>query len=340
MPDPFALSRLKKVDKDAVYKTYEDWPKLAQEGLEIPFEAPRKRFWRVVVMGMGGSASGGDILSGWIRATGIGEMSVCKGHIPFHEMEDTLAVAYSVSGQTKETLEMLKTAVKRDATVVSISSGGRLMELSRRLGVPHLRMPHVLAPRYVLPFILFSCFAITNKALNLGRESEAVAAIGDMKALSQEVDIQNNAPTNEPRRLAGLLLHRVPAVYGTTITRGAAIRFKNALNENAKEHALVDVVPELFHNEVESWESASHGFVPLFLRHSHEEATVRRRVDAMVELLQRMHRKPIEFRGRGSNDFSELVTMVYMLDLASYYVAVGLGRDPLPTRLLDRLKNS
>ncbi|HUI86655.1 MAG TPA: SIS domain-containing protein [Nitrososphaerales archaeon] len=340
MTDSFSISRVKRVDKEGVYEAYRDWPRLAQQGLKVEFDPPKKKFWRVVVMGMGGSASGGDILTGWIRARGTGEMSVCKGHIPFHEMSDTLAIVYSASGQTRETLEMLKTAVERNATVVSISSGGKILELSESLGVPHVTMPRVLAPRYVLPFVLFSCFAITNKALELNCEAEATAAIKEMNTLSETIDVESRSGSNDAKRLAGLLLRRVPAIYGTTVTRGAAIRFKNALNENAKEHALVDVIPELFHNEVESWEFPSHGFVPIFLRHSHEEDTMRKRVDSMVELLRRMRRRPVEFRGRGPNSLAELVTMVYELDLVSYYIAVALGRDPLPTKLLDALKNS
>jgi glucose/mannose-6-phosphate isomerase len=328
-----------KTNAKAVYKAYGEWPKLAQLGLRIDFDPPKKKFWRVVVMGMGGSASGGDILTGWIRAKGTGEMSVCKGHVPFHDMSDTFAIVYSVSGQTKETVEMLKTAVERNATVVSISSGGKVLELSEKLGVPHLAMPPVLAPRYVLPFVLFSCFAITNKALDLGSASEATQAISEMKALWTRLDT-GSPRTNGARGLADRLRRKIPVIYGTTVTRGAAIRFKNALNENAKQHALMDVIPEAFHNEVESWQFPSSEFVPIFLRHSLEEEYVRARVDSMIALLSRMRRNPVEFRGRGRSSFAELVTMVYELDLASYYLAVDLGRDPLSTKLIDALKNA
>jgi hypothetical protein len=37
---------------------------------------------------------------------------------------------------------------------------------------------------------------------------------------------------------------------------------------------------------------------------------------------------------------SQLMSMTYRLDLASYYLAVALGRDPLPTSLLWQLKDS
>jgi glucose/mannose-6-phosphate isomerase len=340
LTDPFSLSQTNKIDRGKVYAAYREWPKLARQGLEIDYQPPKKKFWRVVVLGMGGSAAGGDILTGWVRARGTGEMDICKGHIPFHELSDSLAIVYSASGQTKETIAMLKTAVERSATVVSISSGGRIMELSASLGVPHVKMPQVLAPRYMLPYVLFSCFAIANGALELGCEAQADDAIREMKSLSAEVAVGRGIPKNRAKKLAAHLLSRTPAIYGTTVTRGAAVRFKNALNENAKTHALVDVIPELFHNEIESWQYHNRSFVPVFLRHSLEEETERERTDAMMKILTRLGRQPIECRGRGSTSFAELATLVYELDVASYYMAIGLGRDPLPTKLLDELKNS
>jgi hypothetical protein len=47
---------------------------------------------------------------------------------------------------------------------------------------------------------------------------------------------------------------------------------------------------------------------------------------------------PIEVKGRGKSNLAQLVTMVYKLDMTSYYVAIGIGRDPFSTRLIDRLK--
>jgi hypothetical protein len=60
----------------------------------------------------------------------------------------------------------------------------------------------------------------------------------------------------------------------------------------------------------------------------------------MVRILSELKTNPVEVRGRGRSDLAQLVTMVYMLDWASYYVAIGMGRDPFPTRLMDRMKRS
>jgi hypothetical protein len=48
----------------------------------------------------------------------------------------------------------------------------------------------------------------------------------------------------------------------------------------------------------------------------------------------------LEIWGKGPTGFAELLAMVYELDMAAYYAAIGLGRDPLPTLLIDELKRA
>lgn len=57
-------------------------------------------------------------------------------------------------------------------------------------------------------------------------------------------------------------------------------------------------------------------------------------------ILSELGKEPIEVRGRGKSRFSRLTTMVYESDYASYYIAVGLGRDPFPVPLITRLKKA
>ncbi len=339
MPEPFSSAQLSTVDRSHVYRAYRDWPKLAKQGSEVEPELPQGKFKRVVMLGMGGSAAGGDIVAGWLRSTGIGEMAVCKGYIPFLDMSGSLAIACSASGQTAETIMMMKKAMERGAKLVSVSTGGTVKEAALAAGVSHIEMPQALAPRYALPFTIFATLAITNKVLGLGCEEEAADALSEMTAVSTRIDIDSPLTANPSKGLASRLLSKTPAIYASTVTRGAAVRFKNVLNENAKKHAVVDVIPELFHNEVETWEHEA-GFVPVFLRHQLEEVADGRRTDTMAQMLSDLGRDPISFKGSGRTGLAQLVSMVYELDMASYYVAVELGRDPLPTKLLDKLKQA
>lgn len=340
MDDPFSPELISRIDTRHVHTTYEEWPSLAREGFKVGVPLHRGGLKKGYVLGMGGSAAGGDIIASWLSEKPSIEVGVFKGQLPTGDMGDALAIAVSASGETEETIEMMKTAVKKHATVVSISSGGSLMEASSRLGVPHIMMPRVVAPRYVLPYIVFACLSVMNSGLGLACEDAVEEAFDEMGAEGRVVRVGSPLSSNPSKALALSLVKLTPVIYGSKFTRGAGIRFKNVLNENAKVHALYYGIPDAFHNDIEAWEDPRGGFAPVFLRHSSEEKRDRARTDLMIRELATAGWPPLEERGRGGGSLSELVTLVYRLDLASYYVALSLGRDPFPTKLIDRLKKA
>lgn len=332
------MAKVLKLDRRSVYKAYRDWPGLARRGFEARFDLPAGGFSRAFVLGMGGSAAGGDLVAGWLKPLGRPELTVCKGWIPASDMRGTLAIACSASGRTSETIKMMKTALGKGAKVVSISSGGRLKEEASRLGVGHIMMPEVIAPRYMLPFIAFSCLAVLNRAFRLHCEREAEEAIGEMGRQLPAIDAESPTQRNPAKRLARRILPRTPVAFADGVAQGVATRFKTTVNENAKLHAISDTVPEIFHNEVQAWEDPAHAFVPVFLRHDWEEPAFGRKVDAFSKILRSRGHRPETVEGKGTGRLSQLVTMTFLLDMASYYMAIALGRDPVTTHTIDALK--
>jgi bifunctional phosphoglucose/phosphomannose isomerase len=338
MAELFPKSLADKIDSHSVYKTYERWPELAKEGLQSDVGLGSTKFSKACFMGMGGSAAGGDIVAGWLADRPGVEMMVYKGHMPVRNMKGTLAVACSASGDTAETVEMLHTAVDMGATVVSISGGGALMEISRKLRIHHIKMPKVVAPRYMLPFIVFAAVAVVDSGLGLGSRKEARDSLADMIVEGGELGLHVPFNKNPSKKLASKLLKKTPAIYGDRIVRGVGNRFKNVMNENSKKHSQFDGLPDAFHNEIEAWEDPGTDFLPIFLRHTGEKEFDRERTDKMAKILSGSGKGPVQVRGRGTWTLSQLVTMAYRLDMTSYYAALGLRRDPFPTALIDRLK--
>jgi glucose/mannose-6-phosphate isomerase len=336
--DLLTPERIKAFDRRNVHRTYESWPLLARSGFEVKFELPRTGFRKAYVLGMGGSAAGGDILTSWLSDMPKLEMATFKGQVPIENMSDSLAIACSASGQTEETIEMTKDAVRKGATTVTISAGGRLMEVSRRLGLPHIMMPEIVAPRYMLPFMVFSCLSVLKRGLGLDCDDEAENAIKEMRVEGRDTAITTLTPENPSKQLALFILEKTPVVYGSRLTRGAGVRFKNSLNENAKRHAIYEELPDALHNDMEAWEDPSGEFAPIFLRHRAESGREKARADVMIKILSELKRDPVEIKGRGKSNLAKLITLVYRLDMTSYYVAIGNGRDPFPTALINRLK--
>jgi glucose/mannose-6-phosphate isomerase len=336
--DPFSAERIEEIDTHSVRGAYASWPELARQGYRVRDQIQRGEFKRALFLAMGGSAAGADLISGWCSFKHGFTLEVWKGKVPHGELKGTLAVACSSSGETLETIDMMRTAARRGATVIAMSAGGPLEEESEKLGVQHLRLPVTLAPRYLLPYITFSCLAILERAASFSpgaATEESFAQMAEEWAMSRP---ETGRGTNEAKEIASDLMTRTPIVYGARLAAGVGVRFKNALHENSKRHASFYEIPDAFHNEVESWQDPDKSFVPVFLRHTSETDFERVRADVMEQMLRSTGKKPIVVRGRGGSDLAQLVTMSFRLDLASYYLAIGLGRDPYPTLLLDRLK--
>ncbi len=328
------------VDRRRIYTVYEDWPRFASEAWEQKVNCPSGGFDRVVYLAMGGSAAAGDIISDWMLSSGGAELSVFKGDLPRVRVEKTLVVVCSASGNTEETLSMAEKMKKRTSKIVVISSGGRLESFAKRNGISYVRIPLMVAPRYTLSYVLFASLAVLREASVIRRVGGEVAeTIRSMEKVSRRSSSSVPASRNPAKRLALLLANSRPKIYGSSITKGVATRFKNSLNENAKMHASTAYSPDLFHNEVESWETEHGGrFLPVLLRHGRESLYERTKFDRLLKILANKGIRTEHVVGQGKSSLSQLVSMTYLLDFAAYYTAILRGIDPFEIEIIDRLK--
>ena len=117
------LNDLIKIDTKQMYKTYDDWPNIARQSFEEQFKKIDVRdIDHIVFGGMGGSGSIGDTIEAILSKKNI-HVSLSKGYLlPKTVDSKTLVIATSVSGNTAETLEILKNAKKTEATIIGFSS--------------------------------------------------------------------------------------------------------------------------------------------------------------------------------------------------------------------------
>ncbi len=90
--------------------------------LELPQDYQQVKRVVVVVVGMGGSAIGGDLLADLASLEESVPITVCRNyHIPSYVDETTLVLACSYSGNTEETLSAYQQALARGVKVVAIT---------------------------------------------------------------------------------------------------------------------------------------------------------------------------------------------------------------------------
>ena len=97
-----------------------------------------------------------------------------------------------------------------------------------------------------------------------------------------------------------------PVVWGTEgLAEAPALRWKTQCNENAKVPALVGILPELDHNDIEGWSpGAGAGFGLVVLRHAGEDPRVARRVAATLEAIGEAGLESREVQARGDSPSS------------------------------------
>lgn len=205
----------------------------------------------VAFLGMGGSGVVGDILGRYVEdLVALPVITIKSFSLPRYIGRNWLAVAVSYSGNTIETLRAFQEAVKRGAAVAAVASGGNLIDISRKLKVPYVKVVEGYLPRIALPALLAGTSKLLEELLDvrLGIE-ECIDVLKDRTAL----DIAE--------KLARFLMGGIPFFVVPDRIYPLGLRAKNEFNENAKIMSKVEVLPELGHNDIVGWEGSPREWI-------------------------------------------------------------------------------
>jgi len=131
-----------------------------------------------------------------------------------------------------------------------------------------------------------------------------------------------------------------PHIYIWERYGAVADRWRTQLNENAKIMAISGVFPEMNHNEIVGWEGE---FKPnpaaLLLRTEDEPAAILRSIEFTTHLFNRKGRL-IEIYAEGNTPLEKMLSLIYIGDYASVYLAVMNEIDPTPVNIIEDLKKA
>jgi len=333
------LEQIKEIDQGGLWEAYLRWPESSRRALSQPLELPVLQDTKLVVLaGMGGSGSACSLIYDWLWPIFDLPVIVVKDfHLPKCVNKQSLVIIVSYSGDTKEALSLLAEAVELRCSVTTVSAGGLLEKRSKELGVPHNRVERLVVPRASVPGMLFVPLRILSKlGFVKGFEEEAEESIAAMEKTLAEVSPAVKFQRNPAKKLAASLYRFRPVVYSSTLHASAAYHFKDSMNENAKLAVQVELLPELFHNEIETWVEKTDRML-ILLRHSGEEQEIKKRIGKMTSLVQVRGTKVVEVWCQ-EGLLASLVRWTLFLDMVSIYVAVLRKTNPLSTLLLNQMR--
>ena len=340
------IEEIKRIDRNNMLSFYVNAPKhyanalkMAQKTL-VNYQKPKA----VIVAGMGGSAIGGELLKDWARDKVNVPIEVNREYLlPAYADEKTLVFIISYSGETEESLSVFLDALRRRCMIFCISSGGSLIEFSKKLHVSHLQIPSGMPPRAALPY-LFSPLPLILAKIGLvsSVQSELSEAIKTLEKVSYENSPEKAVDENFSKRLALGVCGTMPIIYGFGFYRAVSQRFKQQFNENSKIPSKWDVFPELNHNEIVGWERADKlatCFSTVFIRDEDEPEETRLRIEITKELIQKNVAKIFEVWSLGESKLAKMLSTILIGDFTSVYLAVLRGVDPTPVRTISLLKD-
>ncbi len=330
------LSTIEKYDSQKMYKTYDNWPEIAQESFEneqssINFDDIN----HIVFAGMGGSGAIGDMFSSIFSKTNM-HVSIVKGYLlPNTITKNSLVVTTSISGNSIETLTALDTARKKDCKIVAVSSGGKMEGYCNKYNLDFRKILQNHSPRasfsgflYFLIKILGDGLPITNNDIN--------ESINELKKTRELISTLNLTDSNPSLELAKWITG-IPLIYYPGGLSAAAVRFKSSLQENSKLHVMTEDVIEACHNQIVAWEKPSI-VQPILLQGKDDHLKTKERWKIMKEYFKTNSIDYQEIFSIEGNILSKLINLTYLLDYYSIYHAVLNQIDPSPVNSINFVK--
>ena len=315
---------------------YSDFQKLSLSD----FEKKDREIHNIVVVGLGGSGIGGNLIQTLTRSLLKVPYQVCKTYnLPNYIGRNTLLIASSFSGNTEETLASLEEAQRKGAYIACLTSGGKVQEIVYQKGFDLVPLKSLAAcPRAHLPYSAISLLLLLHHygLIDTDFESEIKETIASLEMNNEEIKA-------EAKALAIPLKDKFPVLYADAILEPMLIRFQQQINENAKQLCHVAVFPEMNHNELVGWhlpkEILSKTHILLF-HSSYDHERVNKRMEICEDIFNKHTDSITHISAKGNSFLEQVFYLIYLTDWVSYYLAEENGVDPFPVEVINYLKSS
>jgi glucose/mannose-6-phosphate isomerase len=327
---------LEKFDSQGMHKVYDIWPEIAKESYfsklsQIEYETCD----HVVFAGMGGSGAIGDIFSAILSKTST-HVTVVKGyHLPKTVTSDSVVVVTSISGNTIETISMLKNAIKLNSKIIVFSDGGKMEEICKNEKIPHRRIKKYHSPRGSFTSFLYGMLHVLKPIIAI-EEKDVMESIKKLENISKKINSKEITDGNPAIKLAKWISD-TPVVYYPWGLEPVGIRFKNSLQENSKIQAVIEDVIESCHNGIVTWDKQNN-FQPILIRGQDDFEKTKERWEILKEFFNKQKIDYKEIISEDGNILTKIICLIYLLDYASIYLAIKLETDPTPVNAIEYIK--
>ncbi len=296
---------------------------------------PGKHIQNIVISGLGGSGIGGSIVSELISDSCKVPVIINKDyHLPDFVNTTTLLIISSYSGNTEETLSALEQGMSKQAQIVCISSGGKVLELAKQHQFDFIEIPGGFPPRSCIGYSLVQLIKVL-----IAKGFAKSSLLHDLDQAIQLLDKESASIRKEAKEIALALNGKLPVIYSLGSSEGVAVRFRQQINENSKMLCWHHTFPEMNHNELVGWTEKNNTLLVVTFHTSFDYSRTVKRYEICKPIFQKFASGVIDITAKGESKLEQFFYLIHIGDWISCYIADLKGIDAVEVNVINHLKS-
>jgi len=288
----------------------------------------------IVITGLGGSGIGGTIISELVADQCPIPILVNKDYfLPKYVNENTLLIVSSYSGNTEETLSALQDAILKKAQIIAITSGGKVRDLAIQHQFDFIEVPGGQPPRSCIGYSLVQLIKIL---VSKGFADKQLFT--DLESAITLLDQKNKNIKTEAKIIAEKLVNKITVIYSLGTCEGAAVRFRQQINENSKMLCWHHTFPEMNHNELVGWTVKNENLVVVTFHTAFDFDRNKKRYEVCKPIFEKYTAAVIDIVAKGKSRLEQFLYLINIGDWISYEISELRGIDPVEVNIIDHLK--
>lgn len=315
-----------------IRNTILNFPRQIKDGIKVAGDFKlEKKYNRIVICGMGGSAIPGMIYLTWQehQNKGPGVPTIINNNygLPSDVSVEDLIICISWSGATEETASSLKSAINKkiDSIVITnpIHPEDKLAQLAQKNNIRIFVIPFEdIPPRFAVGYMTATLFTILGHQFHL-----------EVELLGKEMEKQGKG-------LADKISDKIPLLYSSYSWRKLGAFWKSNFNETSKIPAYWNYLPAMAHDELQMYAKSNLPFYPIIFIDKNDNSEHVRDINLAIAILnkQEYNYSIVELNSFGNP--LETILNNYILGLwTSYYLSEKLGANPVDIKLIEKFKS-
>ena len=346
-----SLEEFKKFDQKGVLASIKMLPQQASQAWEeindLKLSKALSSAKNIVVCGMGGSALGGRVVDSLVEKKIRAPIEIFTQYfVPNYVNRDTLVILSSYSGNTEEAMSCAHDAIKRNAKIFGITTGGKLADfLNKEKKDAYIYEPIYnpsKMPRLSIGYSIFAILAFLNKTnfITLSEE-ELKNGIESLASNIKEFGPRTKEQDNLAKKMALKLQNKIPVIVSSEHLLGVSHVFKNQLNETSKTYSNLFDLPELNHHLLEGLKlppKSKEVLHFLFLYSKLYTDRVAKRYSITQEVVGKNSVSYSQYPLKSETKFEQVLEILCLGSFISFYLAKLSGVDPSEIPWVDYFK--